>query len=168
MVDPLRLHADGLTLVYHEARHVRFLIKREYLASTGWENLRSLPRNRCDAWKHLQPLRQAAQLKQTAAEAAAVFRQCFHQGLNELLDLYTNLNWKHASLGGNMWHRVTELVAALAQAIDCGDADAIQKACVSLLNGQHNTGTLREKILDLDTSIGAVTDKWWRLGGPSV
>jgi hypothetical protein len=38
----VRLFADGLALVYHEARHLGHLIRDRHLAPSGWERLRTL------------------------------------------------------------------------------------------------------------------------------
>src|SRR3989442_15115044 len=52
--DLMELLADGLALVYHEARNVRFLIRASVIPATGWEKLVALPTNRVDAWKKIQ------------------------------------------------------------------------------------------------------------------
>ncbi len=161
-VDSLKLFVDGLTLVYHEARNVRFLIK-DGLPAVGWENLISLPRNRVEAWKELQSVRQAARSRSSARKAVEVFQERFRSSLNELELLYRNPKWKHASAyGGHAWRGVTAVVFTLGQAIDRSDQAAIDEACASLLTARHNNGTLRRKILELDHAVDATTDPWWQ------
>jgi hypothetical protein len=135
------LFADGLSLVYHEARHVRFLVKADYVPAGGWERLISLPKNRVEAWKQLQPIRQAARRKSTAREAATVFQKRFGPSLKNLDQLYENANWKHASaVGGHAWRNVTAMVSALGEAIDRQDQAGIDRASADLLQARHNTG----------------------------
>ena len=54
--EPISLFADGLALVYHEARTVRFLISAAHLPDAGWEQLVSLPKNRVEAWRVIRPV----------------------------------------------------------------------------------------------------------------
>jgi hypothetical protein len=158
----LILFADGLTLVYHEARHVRFLIRDAHLARQEWDNLVSLPKNRVEAWKQLQPLRQAAVRERSAAEASEVFRNHFGRDLQDLDRLYSNPHWKHAaSVGGHAWRNVTAFVSRLGEAIDrCGPPE-VEAACTQLLQASHNNGKLCEKIIDLDGLVGSSADESW-------
>lgn len=162
-IEPLKLFADGLTLVYHEARHVRFLIKHGHLSPTGWENLLSLPKNRVDAWNQLQSVRQAARSRSSAREATEVFQNRLGQSLEDLERLYANPNWKHArAVGRHAWRSVTAIVSSLGDAIARSDKLDIATGCASLLAASHNNGPLRQKILGLDRAVGATTDRWWQ------
>jgi hypothetical protein len=158
----LILFADGLTLVYHEARHVRFLIRGAYVAGPEWANFVRLPKNRIEAWKGLQPLRQVAAYKQSAKEAAEIFRRHFGRDLDDLERLYANPHWKHArAVGGHAWRNVTSLVSKLGEAIDHCDPSQTEVACAQLLQATHNNGRLCEKIIDLDGVVGIITDESW-------
>src|SRR2546426_3598538 len=80
-VEPINLFSDVLTLVYHEARHVRFLIEAGYIMPEGWDRIVSLPRNRIEGWRTLQPVRQASRRKSTAFEVTRLFEKRFGQSL---------------------------------------------------------------------------------------
>ncbi len=161
-VDTVKLFADGLTLVYHEARHVRFLIKAGHVSATGWEHVVSMPRDRVKAWRELQSVRQGARCSSTAREAARLFEERLGHTLEDLQLLYENPNWKDAdAIGGHAWRRVTALVSALGDAIDQKDSTEIGRSCDGLLQARHNNGVLREKIRELDRTVGVTTDGWW-------
>jgi hypothetical protein len=91
------LIADGLALVYHEARHVRFLISAAHIPGAGWEQLVSLPKNRVEAWRVIRPVRQSAASRLRAADAGRLFEACFHKTPEDLQLLYADPHWKHAS-----------------------------------------------------------------------
>jgi hypothetical protein len=161
--DAVKLLADGLTLVYHEARHVRHLVRASHLSATGWERLLSLPTNRVAAWRTLQDTRKAAAEAQTVQKAAGRFEKRFAMSLASLQDLYTNEHWKHAEgVGGHAWRGVTAAVSALRDAIEWGDAGEIEGAAQSLLRARHNNGTVRDKIAELDAAIGIQSGQWWQ------
>jgi len=162
MIDPLKLHADGLTLVYHEARHVRFLVKKGFVDKAGWQRFISLPTNRFEAWRQLQPLRRGARSAVTISEAAGQFSKYFAQDLEGLLALYSNPNWKHSAMcGGNAWRDVTQSVLDLKAALENGDQQEIRQACWRLVGADHNNGKLRDKLVELDREVGAAPDVWW-------
>lgn len=161
----LTLFSDGLSLVYHEGRHVRFLIKGGHLPGAGWEKLVGLPKNRVEAWKAVQAARQTAAQRPTAALASAVFEKHFGRDLQTMQELYQNPKWKHASaVGGHAWRTVTCLVRALGLAIDEGDSLAAETAGVALIRGRHNNGLLFEKIAALDTAISIPVNPLWGEG----
>ena len=148
--DAVKLFADGLTLVYHEARNVRFLIKGDHIEREGWERLLNLPSDRVKAWKDLQSLRKAARGKLAADEVSQVFEKQFGRGLKDLATLYANQNWKHANAyGGHAWCHVTQLVVELGHALKRSDQAAINATCDALLLAKHNNGQLRNKIIEL-------------------
>lgn len=160
--DAIKLFADGLTLVYHESRNVRFLVKKRHLARDGWERLVNLPSDRVQAWEAFQTLRKAARGISIAVRVAQVFEKQFGCGLEDLERLYKNPNWKHAGArGGHAWYRVTQLVMKLGHALDCSDHAAIDETCHALLKARHNNGWLRNKITELDREVDITTDNWW-------
>lgn len=160
--DAVKLFADGLTLVYHEARNVRCLIKGDHLEREGWERLLNLPSDRVKAWKDLQSLRKSARSKLTADEVSQVFEKQFNCGLEDLERLYKNPNWKHAKAwGGHAWCHVTQLVVELGHALGCSDQALIDTTCGLLLQAKHNNGWLRNKIKELDREASVTTDIWW-------
>jgi hypothetical protein len=89
----VRLLADGLALVYHEARHVRHLVRAKYLSAAGWERLLNLPTNRVDAWRAVQGVRIAAAAARTANKAARRFELQFSKSQADIQDPYSNDHW---------------------------------------------------------------------------
>ena len=158
----MALFADGLALVYHEARHVRHLIKAGYVSKGTWEAFLSLPANRVDAWRHLQPLRSGASTAQTAQGARQVFEARFLKSLEDLAALYADTHWKHAdSVGGHAWRGVTDTVAQLGMAIDAGEETATTLSASRLLGSRHNNGAVSSKIIGLDRGIERMPGDVW-------
>jgi len=163
LIDPIRLFSDGLALLYHEARHVRFLIEKGYVEPLGWERVVSLPRNRVEAWKQVRSTRETAQQRPTARDAAGVFQKRFGKSLEEITQLNCDPNWRHArAYGGHAWRTVSAFVAALGKALDLNDVPGINEHTLSLLQAKHNTGLIRDKIVELDREIGFPTGPWCR------
>jgi len=160
--DAMRLLADGLALVYHEARHARHLVKGGFLPSTGWERLLSLPTNRVKAWQAIQAVREDAAKALTPDEAIDLFEKRFGKDLASLGELYANEHWKHAkTVGGHAWRGVTAAVGTLGMAIQRGRVSEIEGAVHSLLSSRHNNGAVRDKIVELDAAVGISTGQWW-------
>ena len=158
----IQLLADGLALVYHEARHVRYLIKSGFLPKEGWDRLVGLPTNRIQAWIAIQDLRIEAVKQTSASGATAVFRRKFRKDLTDLADLYSDQHWKHASaVGGHAWRGVTKAVADLAEAIQTGDPSAIRSRCQTVVEARHNNGLVRDKITQLDKAVEVHTHPIW-------
>lgn len=163
MIDSVKLLADGLALVYHEARHARHLVKAGYLVPAGWERLLYLPTNKVMAWQAVQVVREDAANALTGDKAISLFEQHFDKSLANLSDLYENEHWKHASaVGGHAWCSVTTAVSGLAKAIKRGNISEIEGTTHSLLIARHNNGTIRDKIAELDIAIGVQTGPWWQ------
>ncbi len=158
--DALSLFADGLALVYHEARHVRHLLRGGHLPPEGWEQLRSLPTNRVSAWEAIRGIREEAALKESVSEAARLFERRFGKSLVDLVELFRNPNWKHA-YAGHAWMRVAERLIDLANAIDSGDQSLIGRAIESFVGSRHNTGWIRDKIAEFDDEIDAQASIHW-------
>jgi hypothetical protein len=158
----VKLLADGLALVYHEARHARHLVKAGYLSPIGWEHLLSLPTNKVEAWRVVQVVRKDAANTLTADKAISRFEQQFGKSLASLSNLYANEHWKHASaVGGHAWRGVTAAVGTLGETIERGNISEIEEATYALLIARHNNGTIRDKITELDTTVGIQTGPWW-------
>jgi hypothetical protein len=161
--DAVKMLADGLALVYHEARHVRHLVKAGRLTRIGWERLLSLPTNRVEAWRALQDVRKDAATEKRASSAAGRFERRFGKSLADLQDLYANDHWKHAAtIGGHAWRGVTAAVTNLCEAIELGDAPKIESAGGSVRGSRHNNGAVRDKLIELDAAIGVQTGQWWQ------
>jgi hypothetical protein len=161
--ESVKLLADALALVYHEARNARHLVKNGYLLPNGWEQLLSLPTEKFEAWRAVQVVREDAANAITADKAIVQFEKRFGKNLASLSDLYANEHWKHASaFGGHAWRRVTTVIGALGDAIELGNISEIERAVSSLLMARHNNGQIRDKIAELDTTIGIQTGPWWR------
>ncbi len=162
LTDAVHLLADGLALVYHEARHVRRLVRAGHLSGNGWERLRALPANRVEAWQAVPAVREDAAKRQTAVEAVGCFERRFAKNLAELEGLYANDYWRHArAIGGHAWRRVTAAVGVLRDAIENGDGKGIASAAHALVRARHNNGNLRDKVTGLDAEVGTQTGLWW-------
>lgn len=111
--EPIILLADGLAPMYHEARHVRFLISAGHLPGAGWEQLVSLPKNRVEAWRVIRPVRESAASQPRAPDAARLLAVRFRKTPEDLHLLYADPHWKHASaVGGHAWRDVASSVIA--------------------------------------------------------
>ena len=159
---PLRIFVDGLALIYHEARNVRFLIKDGNLEPDRWEELIKLPKNRGKAWEQLQTLRGIGKESSLASQASARFAAKFGPSVDELITLYQNPHWKDAAgYGGHKWINVTEIVRDLGSALEEGRANDASVFCDDLIASSHNNGLVRDKIRRMDESIEVNTDPWW-------
>lgn len=146
--------ASLLALVYHEARNVRYLVKGGYLDRSGCGKLLVLPNKRVEAWKAVQNTRRRALSTNTADQACRVFGHQFGIGLDQLVTLYENPDWKHAKLhGGNAWASITRMVIGLAKAIDQSDQVSVEMHLSDLKKASHNKGTLMTKLMELDRSL---------------
>jgi hypothetical protein len=164
-LDPIAILADGLTLAYHEARNVRRLIEKGYVPAADWQMVvSSLSRDRVEAWKQLQDVRQVAREKRSVVDVAGVFEKRFGKNLAELDTLFQDPNWKHAKAwGGHAWRCVVGIIFNLGEAIKRSDAQEVRRLTVGLLVASHNNGCLRGKIVELDQAIGVITDPWWQI-----
>jgi hypothetical protein len=159
----LKLLADGLALVYHEARHARHLVKAGYISPAGWEHILGLPANRVEAWRTVQAVRQAAGEAENASNAAGCFEQRFKKSVDDLEELYTNPHWRHASaVGGHAWRGVAAAVSGLRDAIERAETSDVEIAAESLVAARHNNGPIRQKVKELDALIGVQSGDWWQ------
>jgi hypothetical protein len=160
--DAMVLFADGLALVYHEARHVRHLIRAGFIADDSWSAFTMLAANRVVAWQQLQAQRMVASIETTAALATAVFEARFDKDLAQLHELYSNPNWKHAKqVCGHAWLGITEAVSGLGSAVNSGVAHDIDLRSEDLLVARHNNGRIADKIVNLDRQIGVEPHQSW-------
>ena len=113
-LDPLKLYVDGLSLVYHEARNARWLVRKGYLDRDDWIWVLNLPNKREEAWRAIQTQRQLGREGTSVADASRHFESQFAKSLPQLNDLYRNVHWRHAKgYGGHAWINIADLVARL-------------------------------------------------------
>jgi hypothetical protein len=144
---------DYTTLVYHEARNVRHLIKAEKVEPESWKYLVSLPTNRKQAWEALQDIRLKAQQANNVHAALLPFEQRFKVNLEQLQGLYENPAWHNAPYGGNAWKDITRLVWSLSTALEKENYEEGEEILERLSQARHNTGLLAEKLRQLNGSL---------------
>ena len=152
--DRIKLLADYVSLLYHEARNVRHLTRDGHFSSTGWERIISLPTNRNEAWKAVQSTRQKVHQASLPDELMGIFMSRFGVGLRDLQEMFENPNWRHTRLcGGNAWARIVKDVIQFAQAIESGDKERQEDLSNRLKEARHNTGQIKSKLEELDLSL---------------
>lgn len=138
---------DLLCLVYHEARNVRHPIKaRKLQKDSKYDNLIQLPRNRERAWELMEKVRVEASWASRAADAAAVFAKHYTLTLDDLQALYEMPCWKGSAFGGNRWAPICERVRKLVACYDAGGHKSCERLLREILEMEHNTGIVREKL----------------------
>ena len=151
---PKRELSDYVSLLYHEARNVRHLIRAGHVSAEGWEKIISLPNNRDEAWKVIQPIRSSSKQAESASECLRVFEQRFDADLNALQEMFEDANWRHAKLyGGNAWAQIATTVSQMVKASRSGQTSDQDVALDALWRAEHNTGTVEEKLQKLDASL---------------
>lgn len=145
---------DLICLLYHEARNVRHPIKAGKIQSkSNYNKLISLPNNRYEAWQHMAKVRTKAIATQKPINVLHVFQQEYGLSLEDLLVLYRASCWKGSKYGGNKWapicSKVCDLIKVLNSADDCISAQLFEK----IPQMEHNTGRVRQKLLDLKKSL---------------
>lgn len=149
----LKFLVDYTALVYHEARNVRHLIEAGAVDAESWRHLITLPRNRNKAWKVIQKVRLQASKAETPDQALRVFENRFRISLDELVSLYAHPRWKNSPCGGNAWAKISRLVKRLALSLEREKSEEAKIIIEGLLQARHNTGTLKEKLMELDGGI---------------
>lgn len=145
---------DALALVYHESRNVRHLVRGEYLDSDPWQYLVSLPRSRDAAWREVAPLRDEAKASGSVDSALKVFEVRFRVSLTAAAEMLADENWRHAKFyGGNAWARISQLTISLARALAANEAESTDEVASKLMDSQHNTGSVRDKLSSLDRGL---------------
>jgi hypothetical protein len=147
---PLSAFVDYVTLTYHEARNVRHLIRAGHIALGTYQTLTNLPTNREDAWGALQDTRSAAKKASSANAVEAIFQRTFGPGLEDLVLLFDNPNWRHSARGGNRWAYITRALIDLRDAIDSDNVANASELLATLPYMRHNTGVVMSKLRDLD------------------
>lgn len=152
--EEFRVLCDTVALIYHEGRNVRHLLSKDLLNPEPWRFVVSLPTKRDDAWREIAPLRDKAQQTETVDGALKVFEHRFHVSLIELVSLFENENWSHArDYAGNAWAGISKLAAQLAEALRKNDMDAAYKIATQLKGSRHNTGSVQEKLVQLEKAL---------------
>lgn len=145
--------ADYVTLVYHEARNVRHLIRDGLVEPGPWKYLIALDNKRENAWATLQPIRRAAQAGQDVPAVTSLFERRFRVSLAQLVELYGHPGWRNQAYGGNAWRAIAEMVRDLAVSLEAGQEPAADHLFQCLLDARHNTGSLSDKLSRLDSAL---------------
>ena len=150
--DILLVFADLVTLLYHEGRNVRHLVKKNPQIDPRFLSLRDrLATNRYQAWKQLQPLRLAAGKVQLAKQIELIFKRHFNLTLDDLVILYAHPRWKGTAYGGNAWLHIAHKVKEVIDLLDSGRENEAGYLIGSIMEMSHNTGKISEKLKDLDS-----------------
>ncbi len=110
-----------------------------------------LATNRCQAWKQTQPLRLQASKARSGKEVELIFKQQFNLTLDDLVVLYTHPNWKGTLYGGNAWLPIAHKVKEVRDLLDSGRKDEADCLMGLILEMQHKTGKVGEKLRNLDS-----------------
>lgn len=147
---------DLVCLVYHEARNVRHPIKKGLEKdSSKYARLISLPRNRIDAWNQMERVRNEALKGRSILRAIKIFENEYGVSLDDLVNLFYQPFWKDSLYGGNKWGPICSEIAILViKAIQKKENDIV--ANIMLIHSmRHNTGSVAEKIKELNQAINA-------------
>lgn len=144
--------ADLVTLLYHEGRNVRHLIEGGKLSDdTKFLSLRDgLARNRDEAWKQIQPLRQKAADAWSSREVLRVFERKFELNLDDMLSLFGHSSWRGTRRGGNAWLRIARTVKEVSDLLGSNREFEANSLMSQILGMCHNTGKVSEKLKNLD------------------
>lgn len=143
---------DYVSLMYHESRNVRHLVRGNHISSEGWESIMSLPTNREDAWRVVNQF--ATSLPNDAPTVLSKFADRFGRNLDQLIVLFENENWRHArNRGGHAWARIGSKVRTLAEALTEGKTERAKEIEQDLQMERHNTGTVQNKLAALRSAI---------------
>jgi hypothetical protein len=154
MYENISKYADLLTLLYHEGRNVRHLIKNGHQVDPRFLSLRNgLATNRVEAWKQIQPLRKKANEALSASAAERIFERKLGLKLDDLEGLYELLGWIGTPYGGNAWLPIVRMVKELRKLIDSGRWEEAHSLEDLILESHHNTGKVSDKLKNLDTAI---------------
>jgi hypothetical protein len=122
-----------VALLYHEARNVRHLVRAGFINKDRWRYLVSLPVNRDDAWREIEPFRAAARTAASADDVVSVFEERFRINVEDVVTMLGDANWRHAgSYGGNAWKSIGVSVMELRAALRAGNADAAKELVVKI------------------------------------
>ena len=152
MWDVISCLSDIVSLLYHEGRNVRHLVRKGYIPkSSPFLALRDrLATSRREAWKQIQPLRRRAAKAESGTEVSRVFEREFGVTLADLGDLYGNSGWRGSGYGGNAWSPIVHMTIEVGTLIDSGYHDEARELLDRILESSHNTGRVGNKIKELD------------------
>jgi len=151
----MQTFTDLVTLVYHEGRNVRHLVKDGRIDEPKrYSRLINLPCNRVGAWRVLQKLRDAARARADVTQVERVYSRHFGLTLEEMKRLFEHQGWRHSkSVGGNKWAAITDSVVQLRNALVDGRIEEAKRVADRTLSMCHNTGRVSKKLEDLDSAI---------------
>lgn len=150
--DIISSFADLVTLLYHEGRNVRHLVEKDSTVYPKFLPLRNgLAKNRCEAWKQIQPLRLEASKAQLARQVEQIFERRFNLTLDDLVVLYANPSWKGMPYGGNAWLPIAHKVKEVRDLLDSGRKDEAYCLVGLILEMPHSTGKVCDKLRNLDS-----------------
>jgi len=143
--------ADIVTLLFHEGRNVRHLIKKGEDVPAAFLTLRDgLATNRLEAWRQLQPIRRTAAQHLSAKDVQLVFIGRFRLTIDDLVKLYGHPAWKGSGYGGNAWLPIARMASELIILIDSGQEREAHQLVELILKSFHNTGKVGDKLRSLD------------------
>lgn len=146
----LALFIAYVSLLYHEARNVRFLIREGHFQKGEFPVLVSLPTNRDKAWIAMAEVRRDSAAAATIGGAVQYFEDYFRVSLEQLAVLFAHGGWKHSQIGGNAWGRIAEPILELREALDAGDPLRVSRLLGAIPNMSHNTGRVGDKLRSLN------------------
>ena len=151
--------ADYVTLVYHEARNVRHLVRDGHVEKESYKRIiSSLSENPEIAWQQLQRVRIATKKAKSTKRIEKIFQDRFGKDLEELVVLFRNPEWRHAKLrGGNEWAKVTRAVIEFRDAIETNNVGRASELREYIRGMDHNTGKVEAKLYKLDAYLLSVT-----------
>ena len=149
--------ADILSLLYHEGRNVRHLLKNGQIdVDPSYLSLRErLAKNRYEAWAQIQSLRRRAAGSASGGEAEQVFRQWFRLTVDDLIVLFEHPGWKGSAYGGNAWLPIAQMATKLRDLIDGRQEHEAARLVGLILDACHNTGRVRDKLENLDARLAS-------------
>jgi hypothetical protein len=150
--DIITAFTDLVTLLYHEGRNVRHLVKNGKPIDSKFLSLRDrLSTNRYQAWKQIQHLRLKAGKVRSSKKVKFIFEQYFKLTLDELIALYAHPSWKGTFYGGNAWLPLARKVKEASELLDSGSDDEANCLICQIMEMSHNTGKVNQKLKDLDS-----------------
>lgn len=142
---------DYISLLYHEARNVRFLVRAKHVDADRFSGVLQLAQNRNEAWAQLGELRRQAKKLNRAAQIEAVYVRRFGLDLNGLAELFGHPGWRGSARGGNAWATISAQVISLRDALAERDIDSAIRLNRDIGESSHNTGLVKDKVRGLDS-----------------
>lgn len=145
---------DLVCMIYHEARNIRFPLQAGTITpkeAPRYKLLTSLPKNREDAWRQMQPLRIVA--SGAISSPSTIYEKKFGLSVGQLADLFERPIWRDLFRGGNKWGAIARKVQECLVAHETGDCAKRDDLVQEVLLMSHNTGLLHTKLRDLKKSL---------------